>query len=102
MLSPSLNDPYTAINCIDRPGAAVCHLSDRQTLPPHGYDKAGRLRLVLDVPTYEGIVDAAFTQICQSTRTTSARAFAFWKPFRRLQSRRRVRNSERSSGDTPR
>jgi uncharacterized membrane protein len=65
-LSPSLNDPYTAVNCIDRLGAAICHLCDRQTPPPHWHDKAGRLRLVLDVPTYEGVVDAAFNQIRQS------------------------------------
>ena len=65
-LSPSLNDPYTAVNCIDRLGAAICHLCDRQTPPPQWYDEAGRLRLVLDVPTYEGIVDAAFNQIRQS------------------------------------
>lgn len=71
-LSPSLNDPYTAVNCIDRLGAALCHLSDRQTPPPHWYDKEGRLRLVLDVPTYEGIVDAAFNQIRQSAVTNVA------------------------------
>jgi uncharacterized membrane protein len=65
-LSPSLNDPYTAVNCIDRLGAAICHLCDRQTPPPRWYDKDGRLRLILDVPTYEGIVDAAFNQIRQS------------------------------------
>lgn len=71
-LSPSLNDPYTAVNCIDRLGAALCHLSDRQTPPPHWHDKEGHLRLVLDVPTYEGIVDAAFTQIRQSAATNVA------------------------------
>jgi len=67
-LSPSLNDPYTAVNCIDRLGAAICHLSGRQSPPARRYDKAGHLRLSLDVHTYEGIVDAAFNQIRQSAQ----------------------------------
>lgn len=71
-LSPSLNDPYTAVNCIDRLGAALCHLGDRQSPPVHRYDEGGHLRLVLDVPSYEGIIDAAFTQIRQSAGTSPA------------------------------
>ncbi len=65
-LSPSLNDPYTAVNCIDRLGAAICHLNSRQSPSPYQYDEAGRLRVIRDVYTYEGIIDAAFNQIRQS------------------------------------
>jgi uncharacterized membrane protein len=67
-LSPSLNDPYTAVNCIDRLGAAICHLNTRQPASPYRYDHAGNLRLILDVHTYEGILDAAFNQIRQSAK----------------------------------
>jgi uncharacterized membrane protein len=71
-LSPSLNDPYTAVNCIDRLGAAICHLNGRESPPSHRYDKEGRLRLILDVHTYEGIMDAAFNQIRQSANRSPA------------------------------
>jgi uncharacterized membrane protein len=71
-LSPSLNDPYTAINCIDRLGAAICHLNARQSPARYRYDEQGSLRLVLDVPTYEGILDAAFNQIRQNARGSMA------------------------------
>jgi uncharacterized membrane protein len=65
-LSPSLNDPYTAVNCLDRLGAAICHLNGRQPASAYRYDDQGRLRLIRDVPTYEGILDAAFTLIRQN------------------------------------
>ncbi len=71
-LSPSLNDPYTAMNCIDRLGAGICHLNARHSPPRHRYDQAGRLRLIVDVYTYEGIVDAAFNQIRQNARRSVA------------------------------
>jgi uncharacterized membrane protein len=65
-LSPSLNDPYTAVNCIDRLGGAICHLNARPGASPYRYDEGQTLRLILAVPTYEGILDAAFTQIRQN------------------------------------
>jgi uncharacterized membrane protein len=71
-LSPSLNDPYTAVNCIDRLGAALCHLHSRQPAPAYRHDENGNLRLVLNVHTYEGMVDAAFNQIRQSARRDAA------------------------------
>jgi uncharacterized membrane protein len=71
-LSPSLNDPYTAVSCIDRLGAAVCHLNARQSPSPYRYDEQGTLRLVLDVPTYEGILDATFNQIRQNAQGSLA------------------------------
>jgi uncharacterized membrane protein len=67
-LSPSLNDPYTAVNCIDRLGAALCHLNGRHAPSPYQYDEDGALRVILDVPTYAGILDAAFNQIRQNAQ----------------------------------
>lgn len=71
-LSPSLNDPYTAVNCIDRLGAALCHLSARHPPSPYQYDQEGNLRVILDVPTYAGILDAAFNQIRQNSQRSLA------------------------------
>lgn len=66
-LSPGINDPYTAIGCIDRLGDIICRLSSLNFPPRYRYDKDGTLRLVMDVLTYDGILDAAFNQIRQYT-----------------------------------
>lgn len=71
-LSPSLNDPYTAMSCIDRLGGAVCHVNAKQFPPARRYDDEGRLRLILHEYTYEGILDAAFNQIRQNARQSVA------------------------------
>ncbi len=71
-LSPGINDPFTAINCIDSLGAALC-LVQRVGLPgPLRFDGAGNLRLLTPVCTYDGIVDAAFNQIRQYGRGSVA------------------------------
>jgi uncharacterized membrane protein len=71
-LSPGINDPYTAVNCIDRLGAAICHLNARQCPSRYRHDEGGRLRLIVEVPTYEGLVDAAFNQIRQNAAPSAA------------------------------
>jgi uncharacterized membrane protein len=66
-LSPGINDPFTAINCIDRLGAALCHLSDREFPSLYRLDKERRLRVIAnDAFTFRGVVDAAFNQIRQN------------------------------------
>jgi len=71
-LSPGINDPYTAVNCIDRLGAAICHLNARQCPSRYRHGEDGRLRLIVEVFTYEGLVDAAFNQIRQSAEHNAA------------------------------
>jgi uncharacterized membrane protein len=65
-LSPGINDPFTAANCIDWLGAALARLA-RSGLPPRrqrGPD--GRVRLIADAPSFAGVADAAFQQIRQA------------------------------------
>ncbi|WP_165067790.1 DUF2254 domain-containing protein [Paludisphaera rhizosphaerae] len=71
-LSPGVNDPFTAINCVDRLGAALCRLAARKIPSPYRYDEEGRLRLIADRSTISGVVDAAFNQIRQSARDDAA------------------------------
>lgn len=47
-LSPSLNDPYTAISCIDRLGDSFSRLAVRRIPSPLRYDKEGHLRVVAE------------------------------------------------------
>ncbi len=45
-LSPGINDPYTAIECIDRLGEGLGRLAERQIPAPHRFDDQGKLRVV--------------------------------------------------------
>ncbi|MEO6565193.1 MAG: DUF2254 domain-containing protein [Casimicrobiaceae bacterium] len=71
-LSPGINDPFTAIACIDRLGSALCRLAPREMPSPHHVDTQGRLRLIHVSPTFSGIVNAAFNQIRQHSRSNAA------------------------------
>lgn len=65
-LSPGINDPYTAVNCIDWLGVALARLAE-DGMPPHVLrDEAGRVRLLTDAPTFAGVADACFQQIRQA------------------------------------
>ncbi|WP_165244989.1 DUF2254 domain-containing protein [Paludisphaera soli] len=66
------NDPFTAIGCLDRLGAALCKLAGRTFPSRFRHDEAGRLRVVTDASTPSGIVDAAFNQIRQASRSDAA------------------------------
>lgn len=71
-LSPGINDPYTAVSCVDRLGSALCFLSGREFPSPYLYDKKDNLRVILKPLTFTGIVNAAFDQIRQYGRQSAA------------------------------
>jgi len=64
-LSPGINDPYTAIACIDQLTAAMCYLTGESFPPAWHYDEKGNLRLVTRPFTFEGLMDSSFNQIRQ-------------------------------------
>ncbi len=67
-LSPGVNDPFTAMACVDRLGAALCTLAERDVPSPDRHDEEGRLRVVTGASTVSGIIDASFNQIRQAAR----------------------------------
>lgn len=71
-LSPGINDPFTAITCIDWLGAALSFLAGRKLTAPLCRGADGRICVVTDPYTYEGILDAAFNQLRQHARTNEA------------------------------
>ena len=71
-LSPGVNDPFTAVNCVDRLGAALVVLAGRKMPSPCRYDEGGRLRVIAEVSTSEGLVNAAFDQVRQAARDDAA------------------------------
>ncbi|MEO6352113.1 MAG: DUF2254 domain-containing protein [Burkholderiaceae bacterium] len=71
-LSPGINDPFTAMACVDRLGSALCRVAQRDLPSPHRFDEQGQLRIVAPASTFAGIVDAAFNQIRQYARSSAA------------------------------
>jgi uncharacterized membrane protein len=71
-LSPGINDPFTAIACIDQLGASLSRLARRKMPSPYRLDDAGELRIIANPLTFEGVVDAAFRQIRQYGRGSTA------------------------------
>jgi uncharacterized membrane protein len=71
-LSPGINDPFTAMNCVDRLGAALCRLAAREIPSPYRYDSAQQLRIVAHGVSFPDVMDAAFNQIRQYGRSSAS------------------------------
>jgi uncharacterized membrane protein len=67
-LSPGINDPFTAIACIDHLSAALCDLTKRSVPSAARYDAQGTLRAILYLTGFQELLDAAFNQIRQYAR----------------------------------
>ncbi|AFY56526.1 putative membrane protein [Rivularia sp. PCC 7116] len=65
-LSPSLNDPFTAIRCIDHLSAGLSRLAQTNFPSPYRYDGFDNLRVIAYPVTFAGLTDAAFNQIRQN------------------------------------
>lgn len=66
-LSPGTNDPYTAIAVIDRLTQSIRIIMDRGTPREAWRDKEGRIRVIASMSNFDGVLDAAFSQIRQGT-----------------------------------
>lgn len=71
-ISPAVNDPFTAIRCIDRLSAGLSHLAQRDFPSPYRYDQDNNLRVIASPVTFAGLTDAAFNQIRQYGRSDVA------------------------------
>jgi uncharacterized membrane protein len=64
-ISPGINDPFTAIRCIDRLNDGLCRLAQRDFPSPYRYDDDGNLRVIAEPFTFAGLIDVAFNQLRQ-------------------------------------
>lgn len=71
-LSPGVNDPFTAMTCIDRLSGALRRLANRKPAKSLWRDENGAPRLVVKPRAFADVVDAAFNQIRQHSRTDVA------------------------------
>ena len=62
-LSPGVNDPFTAISCLDWLGAALKDLAGRDFPSPQRYDEAGALRVVAYPTTFDEFVGGVYGQL---------------------------------------
>lgn len=71
-LSPGVNDPYTAITCIDNLTATLSYLAQAKFPLKYQFDGDNNLRLISDILDFEGVLDAAFNQIRQFSGGSTA------------------------------
>lgn len=64
-LSSGINDPYTAIACIDNLSATMCYLAQVKFPSKFRVDEKKELRVIARTLDFEGVLDASFNQIRQ-------------------------------------
>ncbi len=62
-LSPSLNDPFTAMMCVDRLKEALIVVAERNEPSPYRFDEQRNLRVIAPVTTFTNLIDLSFLQI---------------------------------------
>ena len=68
-LSPGVNDPFTAITCLDWLGAALSEAARRVLPSPYRLDDAGEVRVIAMPITFAGYVERALGQFRQYLAT---------------------------------
>ncbi|MBD2054513.1 DUF2254 domain-containing protein [Oculatella sp. FACHB-28] len=71
-LSPGINDPFTAIRCIDQLNAALCHFAHHEIPSRYRYDNHDQLRIIAEPIVFTDVADAAFNQIRQYGQSSVA------------------------------
>lgn len=73
-LSPGINDPFTAIVCVEWLGAGLIRVVGRRMPSRMRCDDEGELRIITDATDFDGIANAAFNQLrqygCKSVAVT--------------------------------
>lgn len=71
-LSPGINDPFTAVRCVDQLSAGLCHLAQKEIPSAYRCDDEDKLRVIAESVTFVNAIDAAFNQIRQYGQTSVA------------------------------
>ncbi len=62
-MSPAINDPFTAMTCLDYIAQGLARFVQQGKRASHYYDPAGQLRLMLEPATFDGLLNAAFDML---------------------------------------
>jgi len=95
-LSPGINDPQTAMTCIDRLTEALAEIMADEEPPSLVPDGEGTIRLIVRPATFEGVISAAFNPIRHAGRDDArvlrrlAESFTVLTTFTRNQEQREI------------
>ncbi len=64
-LSPGINDPYTAITCIDNLKATMCQIAKIEFPAKYQFDKEDNLRIIMDSLDFKVTLETSFNKIRQ-------------------------------------
>lgn len=64
-LSPGINDPYTAITCIDNLKATMCQIAKIEFPSKYQFDKEDHLRIIMVPLDFKGALETSFNKIRQ-------------------------------------
>ncbi|WP_186756896.1 DUF2254 domain-containing protein [Echinicola salinicaeni] len=64
-LSPGVNDPFTAITCIDKLTDIICYLTSAKLPSPYHFDEEGEVFLITKTISFEDVMNVSFNQIRQ-------------------------------------
>jgi uncharacterized membrane protein len=70
-LSPSLNDPFTVIVCLERFRGIFASLEEHDRPSPYRYDREGRLRVVAETLTFEELLEHVMGPLRQNGASNS-------------------------------
>lgn len=59
-LSPAINEPFLAVNCVDRLVEALAHLAERRVPSSHRTDTTGAIRVIAEPLTFVAAADLVF------------------------------------------
>jgi uncharacterized membrane protein len=62
-MSPAINDPFTAMTCLDYIGEGLALFAQRGAISPNVYDSYGQLRFMFDPVTFDELLSAAFDML---------------------------------------
>lgn len=71
-MSPGINDPFTALTCIDRLGSAYARIADRQMPGNAIADADGNLRVLLEPVHFSDVLAAGIAQVRQNSKNSPA------------------------------
>jgi len=94
-LSTGINDPFTAMNCVDRISSLLCQLAGRAFPGAERFDDEGNLRVVADTSSFGGFVDSGFNQIRQNARGSVAVLVRMFEALESIGAQARTREQRR-------
>ncbi|WP_310394975.1 DUF2254 domain-containing protein [Hymenobacter sp.] len=80
-ISPAVNDPSTAVSCVDQLSSILIRFASRSTPPTQLFDPPGTLRVSVSYLGFDRLAESAFEQIRTYSRTDVAVSLRLMRAF---------------------